>query len=72
MNYRRTKIVATFGPSTMSKSMIEKMIIAGINVARINMSHYHINFDVKNLVQNIRSISKKLNKSISIYHMILV
>ena len=50
----------------MSKSMIEKMIIAGVNVARINMSHYHINFDMKNLVKDIRLISKKLNKSISI------
>ena len=66
MNYRRTKIVATFGPSTMSKSMIEKMIVAGVNVARINMSHYSKNFDIHNLVKNIKAISKRLNRSVSI------
>ena len=66
MKYRRTKIVATFGPSTISKSMVEKMIIAGVDVARINMSHYSDIFDIDNLVKNIRNISKKLNRSVSI------
>ena len=66
MNYRRTKIVATFGPSTISKSMVEKMIIAGVDVARINMSHYSENIDIDNLVKNIRDISKKLDRSVSI------
>ena len=66
MNYRRTKIVATFGPSTISKSMVEKMIIAGVDVARINMSHYSKDFDIHDLVKNIKVISKRLNKSVSI------
>ena len=66
MNYRRTKIVATFGPSTISKSMVEKMIIAGVDVARINMSHHSENIDIDNLVKNIRDISKKLDRSVSI------
>ena len=66
MNYRRTKIVATFGPSTISKSMIEKMIVAGVNVARVNMSHYSKDFDIHNLVKNIKATSKRLGKSVSI------
>ena len=66
MKYRRTKIVATFGPSTISKSMIQKMIISGVDVARINMSHYSEVFDIDNLVKNIRDISKKINRSVSI------
>ena len=66
MNYRRTKIVATFGPSTISKSMVEKMIATGINVARINMSHYSKDFDIHSLVKNIKTISKRLGKSVSI------
>ncbi len=35
----KTKIVATLGPNSVSKTMIEKMLIAGLNVVRINMSH---------------------------------
>ena len=66
MNYKRTKIVATIGPSTTSKTMIEKMIIAGVDTIRINMSHYTKEINIETLVKNIRSISKKLNKSVAI------
>ena len=66
MNYKRTKIVATIGPSTTSKTMIEKMIIAGVDTIRINMSHYTKEINIKDVVKNIRSISKKLNKSVAI------
>lgn len=36
---RRAKIIATIGPSSSSIEMLEKLIKAGMNVARINMSH---------------------------------
>ena len=36
---KRTKIVATIGPSSLSKNKIRKMILAGLNVCRINFSH---------------------------------
>ena len=36
---RKTKIVATIGPSSESEEMLEKLINAGVNVARFNMSH---------------------------------
>ena len=35
----KTKIVCTLGPSSNSTDMIEKMIKAGMNVARLNFSH---------------------------------
>lgn len=39
LKLRRTKIVATLGPSTKKISTIEKMIKSGVNVLRLNFSH---------------------------------
>src|SRR5260370_246434 len=36
---RKTKIIATLGPATESPEMIGKLIDAGMNIARLNMSH---------------------------------
>src|SRR3989344_3632934 len=36
---RRAKIIATIGPKTESEEMMEKLANAGMNIARINMSH---------------------------------
>lgn len=36
---RKTKIVCTIGPSTDTREMIWKLAEAGMNVARMNMSH---------------------------------
>ena len=36
---RKTKIIATLGPATDSLEMIERLIGAGVNVFRLNMSH---------------------------------
>ena len=36
---RSTKIVATIGPASDSSEMLERLIRAGLNVARLNFSH---------------------------------
>ena len=36
---RRTKIVATVGPASSSPEILNKLILAGVNVFRLNMSH---------------------------------
>lgn len=36
---RRTKIVATVGPASSSPHMLEQLLLAGVNVFRLNMSH---------------------------------
>ena len=38
-NLRRTKIIATLGPATDSAEMIGKLMDAGVNIFRLNMSH---------------------------------
>ena len=36
---RKTKIVCTIGPAVDSKEMLRKLMLAGMNVGRINFSH---------------------------------
>jgi pyruvate kinase len=38
-NMRKTKIIATLGPATDSPEMIGQLMDAGMNIARLNMSH---------------------------------
>lgn len=37
--YRHTKIIATLGPATESKEMLAKLILAGVDIMRLNMAH---------------------------------
>ncbi|HSC93038.1 MAG TPA: pyruvate kinase [Gaiellaceae bacterium] len=36
---RRTKILATIGPATTDKAMVQELVEAGVNAARLNFSH---------------------------------
>jgi pyruvate kinase len=58
MNTRKTKIVATIGPATSSKKMLKKIILAGVNVCRINFSH-GTHKDHKEVINSIREINKE-------------
>ena len=62
---KRTKIVCTIGPASESKSKIERMVTAGLNVARLNFSHGTYKHHTL-LITNIRSVSAKLGKPVAI------
>jgi pyruvate kinase len=55
---RRTKIVATLGPVTSSPEMIEALVRAGMNVARVNASHGTAD-DHARLIGNVRAVSQR-------------
>jgi pyruvate kinase len=57
---RRTKIVVTIGPASSSPEMIRKLLLAGMNVARLNFSHGSYEDHAQN-VQNLRAIAAELN-----------
>ncbi|WP_323704604.1 pyruvate kinase [Mammaliicoccus sp. Dog046] len=62
---RKTKIVCTIGPASESEEMLEKLMLAGMNVARLNFSHGS-HEEHKGRIDSIRKISAKLNKNIGI------
>lgn len=64
-NLSRTKIVCTIGPASNSPSMIEDMIRAGMDVARLNFSHGTLH-DHEDNIKNIRRISAQLKKPVAI------
>lgn len=63
--YNRTKIVATIGPASMSESVLENMIHAGMDVCRINSSHGD-HAMMEQMIQTIRALNIKLNAHIAI------
>jgi pyruvate kinase len=65
LNGRRTKIVCTIGPATSSTSMIEKLIKAGMNVARLNLSHGKLTEHAR-FVQALRNLSRRLGVEIAV------
>ncbi len=62
---RKTKIVCTIGPSSESQETIERLVNAGMDVARLNMSfgtrEYH-----RELIERIRAASEKASKPVAI------
>ena len=54
-----TKIVATIGPASDSVEMIERLILAGVNIFRFNFKHGEIAW-YKERIQRVRAISAKL------------
>jgi pyruvate kinase len=62
---RRTKIVCTIGPASGSPPVIERLIRAGMNVARLNFSHgtheQHAGY-----IRDIRRISARLGQPVAI------
>jgi len=62
---RKAKIIATIGPACQSEELLEKLILAGMNVARLNFSHGTHEQHAER-ISSIRKISEKLGVSVGI------
>ena len=62
---KRTKIVATIGPSSSSKEVLKEMILAGLNVCRLNFSNGAYE-DHAEVIENIRSLNDELGLNVAI------
>ena len=58
MKATKTKVIATIGPSTNKYDVLKDLHNAGMNVARINMSHAS-HADAINIIQSINKINKQ-------------
>ncbi len=55
---RKTKIVATIGPSSQDEDTLKRMIDAGLNVVRLNTSHGSIEYH-RNMIHLFKKIRKE-------------
>ena len=62
---KKTKIVATLGPAVATKEKIKEMMIAGVNVFRVNFSHADYE-DVKDKIRYIRELNKENNFNVAV------
>ena len=62
---RRTKIVCTIGPASSSAKMLEGLIRAGMNVARLNFSHGDYPSH-RRVIRKIRQLERKLHQPVAI------
>ena len=65
MMHRRTKIVATLGPSTDTEEQIRAILKAGTNVVRMNFSHGTADDHIER-AQRVRKVAEELGKYIAI------
>ena len=63
--HKRTKIIATIGPSSKSEDMILKLYQKGMNVVRVNMSHASLD-DLKDISSIVSKLNKKITSSIGL------
>ncbi len=61
----KTKIIATIGPASMRKKVLEAMIKAGMSVARINFAHGNFEQHEKT-IKRIREVSERINRRVAI------
>jgi pyruvate kinase len=62
----KTKIVATLGPSSATEEIIEKLVLAGMDIARLNFSHgtFETHLDI---ATKVRAVSKRLGRHIALF-----
>ena len=63
--FKRTKILATIGPSVFAPEKIEELIMAGVNGCRLNFSHGSYE-ERDEQIKAIREAAKKKGRSVAI------
>jgi pyruvate kinase len=64
-SYRHTKIIATLGPATESAERLERLIVSGLDVMRLNMAHGSGEW-VASVVSRIRELSARVGRHVAV------
>ena len=62
---KKTKIICTLGPAVDSPEVLEKLILAGMDVARINFSHGNYQ-DQEARIENFKRVREKVGKPVAL------
>jgi pyruvate kinase len=63
--YRHTKIIATVGPSTENSEKLKQLVLAGVDVIRLNMAHGSDEW-VSALVKRLRDVSDEVQRHVAV------
>lgn len=66
LKYRRTKIIATLGPASSDIETIRRLIQAGVNVVRLNMSHGDHDGH-RTAYERVRTVAAELKQHIAVF-----
>lgn len=64
---KKTKIICSIGPASCSADVMERMVYAGMNVARINFSHATLE-EKKNVVSVVKEVRQRTGANIAILY----
>ena len=62
---KKTKIICTLGPAVDNPEVLEKLILAGMDVARINFSHGNYQ-DQEPRIENFKKVREKVGRSVAL------
>ena len=62
---KRTKIIATLGPASNNKEMLERLFVAGVNLVRLNLSHGTLAEHQKTAIK-VREVAEAIGEEIGI------
>ena len=62
---RKTKIIATIGPSSRSPEILEDLVVGGMDCARLNFSHGTLDEHAE-VIGLVRQLSEKYQRPVAI------
>ncbi len=65
LQLRRTKIIATLGPATDAPGMLEQLLVEGVDIVRLNLSH-GVPDDHKQRAAAVREAAAKLGREVGV------
>jgi pyruvate kinase len=64
-HYQKTKIIFTVGPATQDEATLEKLILAGVDICRINMAHADHD-SCRQIIRRVRSVCARVGRQIAV------